>query len=541
MWPPVGTTLAKDANGVPIGLRGPTGALVVNSNQFGRLNAYKKSLVKGRNGLLTLTAATAGSVKCYLNQFTLAGHCVAIQIGVITADPTATPQCRVKVGFTESAPASGSLCALTKNGVLAVSDAEIDAGYVSMTINGNNTPSLQAFGGLGVNAPFVNWYDIYPLTSLRRTDPGRELPVGNVITELFAYQNGVTKAMNFTEQSFAATITGWETDDPAGPMKGNFYRCRSGAVAGGVSPHLMNQTAADTSASAAIVIRYFLATETGIQVVQVDDSTGEGSGGTIDKFGGLQRAVFAKSTLARPIELLNAAQAGTTPDKFASMAQVFVPEVPNSILFQPIGSVNLTKPLANYVTGATIVNGGSGGAPGAATLTGTTGTGTKFQIAATIGAGGDVTALGGVTTVGAYTVLPTDLGNEPVTGGGLTGCVLSLFVDSAISPLWKRDIAAIEQVGASSGCAVIPHTWRPCNTAGGDYKGSDPIRRAFNDALRTSGRVYVDSDLALRGSTVGGQVQFAAGYTTDQLHPNDAGYSAESLQYIAALSIFTGA
>ncbi len=539
--PVTNVNFAKDANDVPVGLLDAQGQLVVNSNQFGRVNTRRKDLVRQRNGLLRTVAATSGSVKTYLNQLTLAGHCVAVQIGVLNAHPTSTPQCRVKVGFTESAPASGSLCALTKNGVLAVSDAEIDAGYVSMTINGNNTPSLKAFTGATIYAPYANWFDIYPITSLRRTDAGRELPVMNVITELFAYQNNVVTASTFTEQYFDTTITGWETDDPAGQLLGNFYRSRSGAVAGGVSPHLMNQTAADTVASAAILIRYFLATETGIQVVMVGDSTREGSGGTIDKFGGTQRAVFAASTLDRPIELLNAAQAGTTPDKFASMAQVMVPEVPNAIFIHPIGSVNLTMPLANYVSGAAIVNAGSGGTPGAATLTGTTGTGTKFQIAATIGAGGTVTALGAVTTVGAYTVLPTDMTAEPVTGGSVTGCTLSLRVDSAIAPLWKRDIAAIEAAGAKSGCALIPHTWMPATTGGRDYLGSDPIRRAYNDALRDSGRVYIDSATALEGATVGNQVQFVPAYTTDLLHPNDAGYAQEAPLIESILGLFTGA
>lgn len=81
---------------------------------------------------------------------------------------------------------------------------------------------------------------------------------------------------------------------------------------------------------------------------------------------------------------------------------------------------------------------GTGGTNGEAVLTGTTGTGTKFQVYGNI-VGGVLTSLGRVTTNpngttttqifvthGDYTVKPTSLTNEPVTGGGLTGCQLNI-------------------------------------------------------------------------------------------------------------------
>jgi hypothetical protein len=73
-----------------------------------------------------------------------------------------------------------------------------------------------------------------------------------------------------------------------------------------------------------------------------------------------------------------------------------------------------------------VVNAGSGGTPGTATITGTTGTGTKFQATATIAAGGTISAITALTVVGSYTVNPTNLAAEPVTGGGLTGATVSL-------------------------------------------------------------------------------------------------------------------
>lgn len=78
------------------------------------------------------------------------------------------------------------------------------------------------------------------------------------------------------------------------------------------------------------------------------------------------------------------------------------------------------------VVGAAIVNAGTGGTPGAATVTTTTGTGTPAQISVTIGAGGDIESIDDILAAGAFTVLPTDPGEEPVTGGGLTGATLDL-------------------------------------------------------------------------------------------------------------------
>lgn len=76
----------------------------------------------------------------------------------------------------------------------------------------------------------------------------------------------------------------------------------------------------------------------------------------------------------------------------------------------------------------TIVNAGTGGTPGAAVVTGTTGTGTKFQANVTIEAGGTISSVDSIAVAGAYTVNPTNIANEPVTGGGLTGAILSVVM-----------------------------------------------------------------------------------------------------------------
>ena len=80
---------------------------------------------------------------------------------------------------------------------------------------------------------------------------------------------------------------------------------------------------------------------------------------------------------------------------------------------------------------ATVVAGGTGGTPGAVTITGTTGTGTKFQATGTINGGGVLTGALVVTVAGDYSVPVTNIAIEPVTGGALSGCTVSLSLGIA--------------------------------------------------------------------------------------------------------------
>jgi len=79
------------------------------------------------------------------------------------------------------------------------------------------------------------------------------------------------------------------------------------------------------------------------------------------------------------------------------------------------------------VVSATIAAGGTGGSNGTQTVTGTTGTGTKFQASVTV-SGGAITAVLSITVGGVYTVNPTLLTNEPVTGAGLSGAALNVVM-----------------------------------------------------------------------------------------------------------------
>lgn len=111
---------------------------------------------------------------------------------------------------------------------------------------------------------------------------------------------------------------------------------------------------------------------------------------------------------------------------------------PASPDYAATGSLLVTLPLstpaatASYaVQSVAIANPGSGGTNGAQIVTGTTGTGSKFQVSVTI-AGNVITAILGISVVGAYSVPPTVLINEPVTGP-ITGAALSVVMTGQLT------------------------------------------------------------------------------------------------------------
>ncbi len=85
---------------------------------------------------------------------------------------------------------------------------------------------------------------------------------------------------------------------------------------------------------------------------------------------------------------------------------------------------------STQVTGATVAAGGSGGTNGTQTVTGTTGTGTRFQASVTV-AGGAITAVLSISLAGSYTTNPTAPALEPVTGAGLVGAELAITLGVA--------------------------------------------------------------------------------------------------------------
>lgn len=84
--------------------------------------------------------------------------------------------------------------------------------------------------------------------------------------------------------------------------------------------------------------------------------------------------------------------------------------------------------VSTQVVSATVAAAGAGAPLGVqVTVTGTTGTGVKFQAQVQIDAfSGGIFSVLSIIFGGSYTVNPTSLVNEPVTGGGLVGAALSL-------------------------------------------------------------------------------------------------------------------
>jgi hypothetical protein len=144
------------------------------------------------------------------------------------------------------------------------------------------------------------------------------------------------------------------------------------------------------------------------------------------------------------------------------------------------------------VESATVAAAGAGGTPGTQTVTGTTGTGTKFQATVTVSGGGAITSVDSISVAGDYTVNPTSLTNEPVTGGGLTGAQLSLkmgvltaAVDTTgtYTTLPSNPAAQASTSGAGTG-ATFTMTWK---IVGGEVTSAGKGYSEGNTTIEISG------------------------------------------------------
>ena len=150
---------------------------------------------------------------------------------------------------------------------------------------------------------------------------------------------------------------------------------------------------------------------------------------------------------------------------YAMFYQGTIPQSPDNTTSS--GNVLAALPCSNpvgtivySVQNAAIVSGGTGGTNGTQTVTGTTGTGTKFQASVTV-SGNAITSVNSITVAGSYSVLPTNLNNEPVTGGGLSGAALSLAMTAGVL------FSAITTTNATATGTVTFCRLAASNTAGG--------------------------------------------------------------------------
>lgn len=106
--------------------------------------------------------------------------------------------------------------------------------------------------------------------------------------------------------------------------------------------------------------------------------------------------------------------------------------------------------------------------------------------------------------------------------------------------MMRGNIERARSIVASNGAVPIIRTGIPANATGTFAKAwgsSDSMRQMLNAERRgTVKYLLADYDNALAGAVNGsGQIEFGAGYTTDALHPNDAGHERISTAVLSPL------
>jgi lysophospholipase L1-like esterase len=83
----------------------------------------------------------------------------------------------------------------------------------------------------------------------------------------------------------------------------------------------------------------------------------------------------------------------------------------------------------------------------------------------------------------------------------------------------------------------IVRTGIPSDTAQKAFTATDSLRVGLNGVLRSNAtsQLVFDADAVMAGVTTGGQVQLAAAYDADGIHPNDAGHQALADQKVIPL------
>ena len=166
------------------------------------------------------------------------------------------------------------------------------------------------------------------------------------------------------------------------------------------------------------------------------------------------------------------------------------------------GSGAAASAVMGVVANPTIAAGGTGGTTGTQTVTGTTGTGTKFQASVTI-AGGAITAVLSILVAGAYTALPTSLAAEPVTGASLTGATLNLsaafgvvsYTVGSAGTNYPVGFVTAALSGGTPSVAAVPGAVTVTPAAGAssavDFVGSLPAKYAVHATPAFDGTCWI--------------------------------------------------
>lgn len=188
--------------------------------------------------------------------------------------------------------------------------------------------------------------------------------------------------------------------------------------------------------------------------------------------------------------------------------------------------------MTTQVITATVVSVGTGGTNGPVTITGTTGNGTLFQATGTI-ASNHLTGPLTVTTVGGYTLNPTNIAAEPVTGGSLLGATVSLTLGVAsfqitdpgyYTAVPANPISQGSTTGAGSG-ATFTLTWGPVaamvdggilagpSNAGGNLFMGGSLNNVSSGADELAGNKVSGSENTFIGNKAGSLVTTGFGNT----------------------------
>lgn len=170
------------------------------------------------------------------------------------------------------------------------------------------------------------------------------------------------------------------------------------------------------------------------------------------------------------------------------------------------------------VVSATIAAAGAGGTDGSQTVTGTTGTGTRFEAQVTI-AGGIITAVDSISVAGSYTVNPTSISNEPVTGASLTGAELAVVMGvDTVTVLNAGEYSALPAnpaavTGSSGTGATFTVDWGvdsvAVTSAGVDYSSDSVVTFTGGAGTGAAATVVVDDSIGVElvnSPNVGDQV-----------------------------------
>jgi len=163
---------------------------------------------------------------------------------------------------------------------------------------------------------------------------------------------------------------------------------------------------------------------------------------------------------------------------------------------KPATETDRSGSISGTVTAATVVAGGTGGTAGTQTVTGTTGAGTLFQASVTI-ASGAITAVNSITVGGLYTVSPTNIAAEPVTGAGLTGATLSLTMAGVATQIAAAN--ASRRKFEFQPTSVTPADWA-LNKSGNGITAAIGAKGSLQIAAMTGnpgrGDIYTDESTA---------------------------------------------